>query len=130
MNLPFLDAGGAGLVFIAFGIFVLFIGLAIIIETLIMILMKYNTRFKKAFLDSLLLNMASLAVGFVLWQFFRDFLRYYSLLSLVILYAVTVMVESGLLYLLNRKHPVGKTLGVCLVMNLVTYILLFFISRI
>jgi len=51
-------------------------------------------------------------------------------LSLVILYAVTVMVESGLLYLLNRKHPVGKTLGVCLVMNLVTYILLFFISRI
>lgn len=130
MNLPFLDAGGAGLVFIAFGIFVLFIGLAIIIETLIMILMKYNTRFKKAFLDSLLVNMASLAVGFVLWQFFRDFLRYYSLLSLVILYAVTVMVESGLLYLLNRKQPVGKTLGVCLVMNLVTYILLFFISRI
>ncbi len=130
MNLPFLDAGGAGLVFIAFGIFVLFIGLAIIIETLIMILMKYNARFKKAFLDSLLVNMASLAVGFVLWQFFRDFLRYYSLLSLVILYAVTVMVESGLLYLLNRKQPVGKTLGVCLVMNLVTYILLFFISRI
>jgi len=130
MNKLFLDAGGAGLVFIAFGIFVLFIGLAIIIETLIMILMKYNTRFKKAFLDSLLLNMASLAVGFVLWQFFRDFLRYYSLLSLLILYAVTVMVESGLLYLLNRKHPVGKTLRVCLVMNLVTYILLFFISRI
>ena len=127
MNVYFLDAGGAGLYFLVIGLFILFMVLAILLEAAIMIWMKYNTSLKKTFLDSLIINIASLAAGFLLLNFF-DTLGNYTLSALAILYAVTVIIETTILQLLNRKHTLSKTLLVSLLMNLVTYIILYAIA--
>ena len=127
MSLYFLDAGGAGLYFLVIGLFIFFIVLAILLEAAIMIWMKYNTSLKKTFLDSLVINIASLAAGFALLNFF-DTLGYYTLPALAILYAVTVIIETTILQLLNRKHKLSRTLLVSLLMNLVTYIILYAIA--
>ena len=127
MNVYFLDAGGAGLYFLVIGLFILFMVLAILLEAAIMIWMKYNTSFKKTFLDSLIINIASLAAGFVLLNYF-DTLGYYTLPALAILYGVTVIIETTILQLLNKKHKFSKTLVVSLLMNLVTYIILYAIG--
>ena len=125
MILYLLDAGGAGLIFIAYGLIILFILLAILLESIVMLLMKYNTGFKKVFFDSFLVNAGSLAAGFVLLRLFHEFFSYYSLLNIAILYAVSVLIEFFLLHLLNKPRPLSKTFAVCLIMNLVSYCLLY-----
>lgn len=127
MTLYLLDAGGAGLYFIVIGLFIFFIVLAILMEAGIMMLMKYNSSFKKTFIDSLIINMASLAVGFALLQFFKE-LGYYTLVTLAILYGITVIIETGILKLLNKQHILWKTVQVSIVMNLITYIILYLIT--
>lgn len=127
MALYLLDAGGAGLYFILVGLFIFFIVLAILMEAGIMMLMKYNSSLKKTFIDSLIINIASLAVGFALLQFFEQ-LGYYTLVTLVILYVITVIVETGILKLLNKQHTLRKTVQVSIVMNLITYIILYLIT--
>lgn len=127
MTLYLLDAGGAGLYFIVIGLFILFMVLAILIEAGIMMAMKYNGSFKKTFIDSVIINIASLAVGFALLQFFEE-LGYYTLVTLAILYGITVIVETSILKLLNKQHTLGKTVQVSMVMNLVTYIILYLIT--
>ena len=92
-----------------------------------MMLMKYNSSFKKTFIDSLIINIASLAVGFALLQFFEE-LGYYTLVTLAILYGITVIVETGILKLLNKQHTLWKTVQVSIVMNLITYIILYLIT--
>jgi len=121
----FLDAGGAGLIFIAYGLIILFILLAIVLESIVMMLMKYNTRFKKAFGDSFLVNIASLAAGFVLLKLFYDFFSYYSLINIAILYGLSVLIEGFLLQVLNKDRPLTRTFLVCLLMNIVSYALLY-----
>ena len=124
------DAGGAGLIFFVYGVIVLFIVLAILLEAAVMIAMKYNIRFKKAALDSTIINVASLVVGFILLEYFEDFITSYTPLNFLILYIITVVIESWLLYLLNKTKPFKQTLKVTLVMNLISYLLLFFMTRI
>ena len=128
MNLFLLDAGGAGLVFYFYGLIVLFMLLTVMLELAVMILMKYNIRFKKAFLDSLIVNVASLAAGFILWKVFPGFFNGYTVLNFTVLYVITVLIEFGLLHLLNRKHKSIDTLKVTVVMNLVTYVLLIILT--
>lgn len=128
MTLYLLDAGGAGLYFLVIGLFIFFIVLAIMMEAGIMMLMKYNSSLKKTFKDSLIVNIASLAAGFALIDFFEE-LGDYTLVTLAILYGVTVIIETIILKLLNKQHDLWKTIQVSLVMNLITYIILYFITR-
>jgi hypothetical protein len=125
MNLYFLDAGGAGLIYLVLGMIVLFMFLAILFEAIVMIVMKYNTRFGKTILDSLIVNIASLAVGFILMEYGNEFFSGYTVGSYFALYAVTVLVEAGVLYLLNKQKPIGKTFLVSVVMNIGSYLILF-----
>lgn len=128
MTLYLLDAGGAGLYFLVIGLFIFFIVLAIMMEAGIMMLMKYNSSLKKTFKDSLIVNIASLAAGFALIDFFEE-LGDYTLVTLAILYGVTVIIETIILKLLNKQHDLWKTIQVSLVMNFITYIILYFITR-
>ena len=123
MKLYLLDAGGAGLVI---GALILFIIIAIAVEAIVMLLMKYN-KAGKVFLDSFLVNIASLAGGFILNSFTGELFGFTTspILNLVILYAITLVIEFPLLYLLNRKQPAGKTFLTCAVMNIVSYIILY-----
>jgi hypothetical protein len=129
MNFYFLDAGGAGLAYFILGIFIGFMILCILIEAVVMLVMKYNERFKKTLLDSLLVNLASVAVGFVLTESNFGLFSRYNLGNMVILYAITVVVEAGILYLLNKNKPFSNTVLTSVIMNIPSYVALYFIGN-
>jgi len=128
MNVYFLDAGGAGLFAAAVAIGVLFIAVAILIEALVMTVMKY-TIFKRSLLHSTICNLVSVAVGALLLSLYSDTFNIDSLSGFAGMLGVTLVVEFAILYGLNRGHAVAKTAVVCLAMNLVTYIILYFVVR-
>lgn len=123
-----LDAGGAGLYYFFFALFVAFVLFAILAEAVVMILMKYNIKFKKAFLDSFLANLATFTLGFVLIEFVSDFFNSTELFNLFVLYIISVLMEWGVLYLLNRAKPAKQSFVVAVVMNLPTYAFLVLIG--
>ncbi len=94
----------------------------ILAEALVMLLIKYN-RFQKAGLDSLLVNLASVAAGYILLKLAPGLFGQYSIPGLLVLLLITIAVELPLLYLLNRTKGFIQTLKTALIMNLVTYIL-------
>ncbi len=124
MNLHLLDAGGAGLVYFAYGIVVLFLVIVSLAEGLIMTLMKYN-KGKKAMLDSLIINLVSVAFGFVLMGSGSSWFELKTITDFLILYAITLALEFLVLWLLNKTKPITKTLIVSVVINLVSYGILF-----
>jgi hypothetical protein len=126
MNLYLLDAGGAGLVFIALIIFMI---VAFIAEALVMVFLKYNIP-GKAFLDSLVINLVSLGAGYLVVAFAGslDF-THNVILDYISIYLLTVVAEFVTLYLLNRSKPWGKTLLTAFIINLVTYIILFILQQ-
>ena len=119
MNLFILDAGGAGLVlFMLLG----FMFLAILIEAIMMMLLKYNKP-GKTLLDSLVINLVSLGVGYLIIYSLGslDFTDN-EYLNLFVLYLLTVLIEGICLYLLNRTKPLNKTLLTVFVINIITYL--------
>lgn len=127
MKYYMLDAGGAGLLIAFIGLGILFLFIAILLEAMVMAGFKYNV-FRKAFLHSLIVNIASLCVGFVLEEVFAGGLDTSQWVILLALYGVTIVVETPLLFAMNRTQPVSKTILVSLVMNFLTYIILFLFS--
>jgi hypothetical protein len=123
-----LDAGGAGL-YLAFALFAgtIFILCAVLLEGLVMILMKYSSG-GKPFWDAFIVNLVSLVIGFILIGIDPDFFDIGTLQGLAILFGVTMLVETPLLYLRNKTKPFSKTVLVSLVMNILSYILLYFIN--
>jgi hypothetical protein len=129
VNITLLDGVGAGFILVLFGLGLLFILLAVFIEGVVMMKMKYHNVFKRALLHSLVANLVSLALGFILINSDREFynIEYFS--GFVSLFAITLVSEFMVLYLMNRKESLLRTLTVCVVMNLVTYLLAFLLLR-
>ncbi len=126
MKLYLLDAGGAGLVFIALIIFMI---VAFIAEALAMVFLKYNNP-GKAFLDSLVINLVSLGAGYLVIEFAGSLdITNNVIIDYISIYLLTVLVEFVTLYLLNRSKPWGKTLLTAFIINLVTYIILFVLQQ-
>ena len=122
MRLYLLDAGGIGLVI---GALVIFMILAILLEGVALILLKYNHA-GKSFLDAFVINIASLAFGYLITTVSSNGLdfTFNAYLDFFLIFLITVVVEFGVLYLLNMKKPVKKTLVAAIVVNLVSYGLL------
>lgn len=122
MNYYLLDAGGAGLIL---GLLVIFMLAAIFLEGLTLLLLKYNTA-GRSFLDALVINLASLGIGYLIVSFTPTGLDFTNNLYLdfFIIFLVTVVVEFIVLYLLNQKKSVKKTFIAATVINLVSYLLL------
>lgn len=123
MEFYLLDGVAAGFVF---GLMVVLMLITVVLEAVIMLLMKYN-KAGKAFLDAFLINLVSLTAGFFI-KFVNTgsiFVTQSALANLFILFAITVIVEFGMLYLLNRKTALQKTLITSVVINVVTYLLYF-----
>ena len=101
----------------------------IALEAVTMIILKYN-KAGKAFLDSLLINLVSMGAGFLL--LFSDSglfeITDNSIVGLAILFLITVVIEFLILYLLNRKLSVQKTVIASVVINLVSYLLYYLIQ--
>jgi len=122
MKYYLLDAGGAGLIL---GLLVIFMLAAIFLEGLTLLLLKYNNA-GRSFLDALVINLASLGVGYLIVSFTPTGLDFTNNLYLdfFLIFLVTVVVEFIVLYLLNQKKPVKKTFIAATVINLVSYLLL------
>jgi hypothetical protein len=122
MNFYLLDAGGAGLVI---GFLVIFMLLAIVLEGVTLILLKYNSA-GRAFLNAFVVNIASLTAGYLITTFSTNGLDFTTnpYLDFFLIFLITVIIEFAVLYLLNSKKPVKKTLTAAIVINLVSYLLL------
>ena len=125
MNFYLLDAAAPGLIFAALIIFMI---VTIVLEAVTMIILKYN-KAGKSFLDSFLINLVSMGAGFVILSTGTGLFEIVdnAYLSILILFVITVIVEFLILYLLNRKLPVQKTLITAIVINIVSYLLFYLI---
>ena len=121
MKLYLLDGAAAGLIL---ALLVIFMLAAIVLEGFALLLLKYN-KAGKAFLDSFVVNIASLAFGFLLLttRFGLAFTGN-DYLDFFLIFLITVVVEFIILYLMNRQKPIKKTLVAATVINLVSYSLL------
>jgi len=128
MNFYLLDAAGAGLII---GLLVIFMIAAIFLEGLTLLLLKYNNA-ARSFLDALIVNLASLGVGFLIVNFTSNGLDFTDNLyvDFILIFLVTVIVEFAVLYLLNRKKPVMQTLIAATVINVVSYLALLLLKLI
>ena len=126
MNFYLLDAAAPGLIF---GVMIIFMIVTIVLEAVTMIIMKYN-KAGKAFLDSLLINLVSMGAGFMLLFSDSDLFEITDnpIVGIGILFLITVVIEFSILYLLNRKLPVLKTLIAAIVINIVSYLLYYLIQ--
>lgn len=124
MKIYLLDGAGAGLIF---GFLIIFMIVAIVLEAIALLLLKYNGA-GKSFLDAFLVNIASLAVGFLIVNFVPTGLDFTNniYLDFFLIFLITVVAEFVVLHLLNRAKPMKKTLVAAVMINLVSYLLLIF----
>jgi hypothetical protein len=133
MNRFLLDAGGAGLILlipIAF-IFLLFVwGL---VEGFIINLFRIN-RFWKSVWHAIIVNIVSLIIGFVMIGVankmgLQDYTELEATMKLlptwIVFLLVSILVEGLVLKALNRSKSWSTIFSASLVMNLLTYIILF-----
>jgi hypothetical protein len=129
MHIYLLDGGGAFLYF--FGV-ILFMALAIVLEAVVMLLFKID-KAGKVFLYSLIVNLASLGIGYATLPLIRQIGYGVTtsglILRWVVMFSITVLVEGILLMLLTKKKPREKIWLAVVVMNLVSYVLLYLLFR-
>lgn len=94
------------------------------VEALVMWLMKYNP-FGKSLLHSLICNIASLVLGFLLFELVPGLFAADKIPNLLLMLLLTIGAELPVLHLLNRQQNFTKTLAVCGIMNIVTYVLFY-----
>ena len=121
MNYYLLDGIGGAFLVMLFGLGLLFILVAILIEAAVMAKMKFMENFKKSLLVSFVANILSMAAGIVLSNADEDLFNLKTLQGFAVYFAVTLVIEFIVMYLMNKKVAVQRTLWVWTVMNLVTY---------
>jgi|GEM_PF-6840684 len=122
----FLNAGGA-LLLLPF--LILFMLIAILLESWIMHLLRYRL-FKKSLLPVSIANLVSLFGGFGLIEVLGRIInagQSTELLGLLILFATTLILEGIVIYAFNRNKPFKQTAWVILLMNISTYIIYYLI---
>jgi hypothetical protein len=97
----------------------------VLIEALVLYGLKWGS-FRLSLVDSFMINLTSATIGVVLfvfaisiWSFNLGAAPFFLLFG-----AVTVLIEGGMLTLLKR-HPLRKTWTAAIVINVVSYALLF-----
>ena len=108
-----------GLVILGMGV------ITVILETVIMVLFKFD-RFRRSLVYSIMANIGSLLLGILLFLVFNKTEFGVSQLSeLIVLYCVTSVFEAWLIKLLNYRMRWGRIILTSLVMNLLSFILLY-----
>lgn len=126
MNFYLLDAAAPGLIV---GVMIIFMLIIIVLEAVTMLIMKYN-KAGKAFLDSLLINLVSMGAGFLILLLGVGKLGIIgnAYINLLALFAITVLVEFAVLFLLNRRIPIRKTLLAAVIINIISYLFYYLIE--
>jgi hypothetical protein len=131
---PLFDAGGP-LLLIFFGIALLSLVIIsifiIIVEALLLQQRFHYGSFAYSIVTSLLMNVTSTIVGFCLVFLLGDMsiegFGGYSFIFFLS-WLLTVASEGGVLFLMNRQLPARKIWQMSVVVNLVTYFMLLFLS--
>lgn len=123
MGYYLLDGVGAGFLAVLFGLGLLFIIIVILLEGWLMQVLKYHIDGKKSMAQSLALNLLSLGGGFVMTSIDSELFTLTEPVGFLLFFGVTVVLETGSLYLMNRNQPLQKTLGTGLLINLASYLL-------
>lgn len=110
-----------GLIIVSTGVF------TVIVETIVMLLFKFDS-FRKSLVDSIMANIGSLLLGILLFLIFNKAEFGISQVSeLVILYFITSIFEAWLIKLLNTKMSFGRIVLTSLVMNILSFTILYLI---
>ncbi len=118
MDISLLDASLAGLAEL---ILVIALIIIMVIEWIVMLIMKLSSPVK-ALLHSFFVNLASLAVGYILPKFSIEIgLVSENFSGLFIGFIISVIVEGLILQVLNKKVAPKKVWLTCVVMNIVSY---------
>lgn len=125
VNIYLLDGVGAGILLLFFGLGLVFIIAIILLEAWIMQKMKYHAVYKQALLQSLVANLATLGAGFIMIDSGLEIFEMEKPIGFAGLFAATLVLETLILWLMNRKMPFKKTLAVSVVMNLASYLIAF-----
>ena len=115
---PAREANGPGLSFY------LLLGITILAEAALMRVLKYQ-QWGPALFHSLLANLVSLATGFLLIEWIPGLFFPNELLNLAALWLITVLIETPVLYLLNRQKKLTSTIKVSVLINLLSYFLFY-----
>jgi hypothetical protein len=129
LKIILLDGVGAGFLLFLFAIGILFIFLAIFIEAIVLLQMKYVTTFKIAFIQSLVVNLVSLGSGFILNYVPGEYFTFNSTRGFAALFVSTLIVEFIVLYMMNKNITFARTGIVCLVMNVITYTIAYLVTN-
>lgn len=133
----FLLDGAQGLILIPF-FFLLHVVTTLFIEGTVLYSFKYKA-FKRCLTDAFIVNLCSLIIGLFLMNPFqtiarnfdnRDDVTPYTLVLLLLFFIETVLVEGLILRLLNKTYPVKKLVLATLIMNIITYIALYWVLTI
>jgi len=126
MKFFLLDGAGALIIIIPILIVAMFV--VILVEAGIIVYFKLNN-FKRALAYSSIVNIASLAVGFVLVPALErrshNEIEKESLWVWLLFFITTVLTEGLLLMLMIKKAPKQKVWLAVIVMNVITYLLLY-----
>lgn len=110
-----------GLILVTMGIF------TVIVETIVMLFFKFDS-FSKSVVDSIMANLGSLLLGILLFLVFNKTEFGISQVSeLIILYFITSVFEAWLIKLLNTKMGFGRIILTSIVMNLLSFTILYLI---
>jgi hypothetical protein len=125
MNLYLLDGSSA---FLFFTPLVIILVISILIESIVMKLLKFS-RFGKSLADSVIVNIVSLLLGFLLVGVLADLKvgqieipLYFTFMGI---YLVTLLIEGIVLKLLNKIRSWRKVFTVSAIMNLCSWVLLY-----
>ena len=115
-------------VFLFFTPLVIILVTSILIEAIVMQLLKFN-RFGKSIADSVIVNIISLLLGFVLVGVLAGLkvgqIEIPLYLTFMGLYLVTLLIEGIVLKLINKLRPWRKVFTVSGIMNLFSWALLY-----
>jgi hypothetical protein len=128
IHIPLSDAGLVILGYLILLLYLVAFVLVVLLEAVVLAKLKWNT-FKRSLLDSFLVNLATTIVGLILASVFSyPFWDQFSytlgmILSVVLLWGLSVLIEGGLLFVIGRK-TLAKAYRAALFINISSYILL------
>lgn len=121
MNTYLLDGVGGAFLLIFFGAAILFLLIAILVESFIMKRMKFTDTINKAILISFVANLVSTIAGWLLADNDNEHFNLGTVEGFGLLFLVTVVLEFIVMKLFSKTQTLQRTLLVCVVMNLATY---------
>lgn len=125
MDIFLLDVVDAGVSSSPDKTLLLVLGITILAEAGFMLLARYNN-FPTSLWQSATVNAVSLLAGYLLIRYMPDTFNDYRVWkNLLLLLMITIVLEGVVLYLLNQKKPWVYTFIVCVLMNVITYLLFY-----